>query len=212
VLIGGVILPHPPILLPTHAGHRGAEVEPTIDAVQHACRWLAEELRPDRLHIASPHLGHGFDVPLHFIGQALGDLPPAERLLTADESCLTYRRLGEELAAREADDPGRAAIVASGDCSHRLRPGGPDGFHPAGKVLDAAIRAAVVSGRVEKLLEIEPGLIEAGAECGLRAFVFALAALRPQGVRILSYEAPYAVGYLVAELPVAEQARIEDPV
>jgi len=198
LLVGGAILPHPPIILPAYAADRGAEVDQTIAAVQAACRWLADELRPDRFVIASPHEGHGFTVPLHFIREAFAELPPHRRLLTAEPSYAAYLKLGEELRAEETPTLERVAVIASGDCSHRLKQDGPYGFHPNGPKLDEAILAGVQRGSAQALLEIPPDLVRDGAECGLGSFIFALTAAQPSAAEILSYQAPYGVGYLVA--------------
>lgn len=199
MVVGGLVLPHPPIILSRFAGDRGDEVDGTIEAVRKACRWLASDLRPGRLVIASPHAGHGFDVPLAFLQEALGELPAPDRLLTL-EPYERYRELGRELRVKEASVRTRTVIVASGDCSHRLRPDGPYGFHEAGPALDRAIQAGLRSGRAEDLLAIDRDLVDRGSECGLRSFVFALAAVQPTQVDVLSYECPYGVGYLVATL------------
>ena len=198
MLVGGAILPHPPIILPRFADRRGEEVEATITAVRVACRWIADELRPDRVVISSPHEGHGFAVPLHFLEEAMRmPLIPGE-VLTDNPSYAAYRDLGEQLRRRETAGADRVAVIASGDCSHRLRPDGPYGEHPLAAELDRAIVAAVRTGRCAALLDIDPGLVEAGGECGLRPFIWALAALRPPQCDVLSYQAPYGVGYLVA--------------
>ena len=199
MIVGGAILPHPPIILPSYAGERGPEVQGTIDAVRDACRWIAEELRPERLVMSSPHLGHGFEVPLFFLGEALPGLPPVDRVLTDDPSSPRYRVLGERLRA-DSTAGARLAVIASGDCSHRLKVDGPYGLHPLGPVLDERITACVRAADADCLLGIEDALVDEGAECGLRSFIFALAALRPARARVLSYQAPYGVGYLVATL------------
>jgi len=206
VLVGGAILPHPPIILPAYADERGPEVEATIEAVRAACRWIASQLRPDRIVISSPHLGHGFEVPLHFLDEAVGTRLPTEELLTSDPAYESYRDLGESLRRRELATPDRTAIVASGDCSHRLHPDGPYGFHPMGPELDRAIVAGVVAGTATALLGIDPLVTDEGGECGLRSFIFGMSALHPSRCEVLSYQAPYGVGYLVAlmHLPVAE--------
>jgi len=199
MLVGGAILPHPPIILPSYAGQRGPEVQGTIDAVRKACRWVAEELRPERVVMSSPHLRHGFEVPLFFLAQALPELPPVDRVLTDDPSYARYRELGERLRA-EGSAGERVAVIASGDCSHRLKEDGPYGFHPLGPVLDERIAACVRAADAACLLSIAANIVDEGAECGLRSFIFALAALRPARARVLSYQAPYGVGYLVATL------------
>lgn len=199
VLVGGVILPHPPIILPAHAGERRGRAKATVDAVGAACRWVGEELKPDRLVVSSPHERHGFEVPLAFLEQALARLPPVEKLLTTHPSYAWYAELGEDLRRRE-DGPDKVAVVASGDCSHRLAEDGPYGFHPLAPELDAAIEAGIRSGQADELVGIDEDAVREGAECGLRSFIFALAALRPSRCEVLSHEAPFGVGYLVATL------------
>lgn len=202
MIVGGVILPHPPIILPSFRDQRGDEVDATIDAVRRACRFVAEELRPDRIVISSPHRGHGFDVPLWFLEEAMGRPLEVEGLLTADPAYDVYLELGRQLRKREEETPERVAVVASGDCSHRLREDGPYGFHPLGPVLDEAIVSAVRAGDPDALLRIDPVVVEEGAECGLRSFLFGLGAVQPARCQVLSYQAPYGVGYLVATLHV----------
>lgn len=199
MLVGGVILPHPPIILPSYAHRRGPEVDQTIAAVQEACRWVAEELRPERIVISSPHRAHGFDVPLHFLRAAVGDLPE-ERVLTHDPSYEAYHDLGTHLRERETNRIERVALIASGDCSHCLTPDAPEGYSPLGEELDHAIVAGVTEGKPEALLAIDRAVVEGGLECGLRSFIFALSALEPARTEILSYQAPYGVGYLVAAI------------
>jgi aromatic ring-opening dioxygenase LigB subunit len=198
VLVGGAILPHPPIILPAYASERGEEVDATIDAVRAACRWIASELHPDRIVISSPHPGHGFAVPLHFVNEALGTPMPAQELLTTDPAYEAYRDLGEFLRRSDSGTLDRIVIIASGDCSHRLHPEGPYGFHPMGPKLDRAIVEGVRAASVSALLDIDPMVVDEGGECGLRSFIFGLAALHPSRCEVLSYQAPYGVGYLVA--------------
>jgi AmmeMemoRadiSam system protein B len=207
VLVGGAILPHPPIILPAFADRRGDEVETTIAAVRVACRWVAGSLRPDRLVISTPHRGHGLDVPLSFLVAAMGWKAPVEEVLTDDPSYARYAELGARLRSRERPSGDRVAVIASGDCSHRLSAGGPYPPHPRAPELDAAMVAALRRGRADGLLAIDPALVEAGGECGLRSFVFALSALEPVDCEVLSYEAPYGVGYLVATLETMPPAR-----
>lgn len=206
MIVAGVILPHPPIILPEFAPQRGREVDGTIAAVERACAWLAASA-PDRIVISSPHLGHGFDVPLSFLAPHLGRLSPLERVLTGDPSYARCREMGRELRDREDTSTSRTAIVASGDLSHRLREDGPYGFHPLGPQLDATILDGVRRADANALMAIDPVVVEEGAECGLRSFVFALSALEPARAEVLSYEGPYGVGYVVATLsPIVPRA------
>lgn len=54
-LLGAVIVPHPPVILPTVGRGREREIQPTIDAYRAAARKVAE-WAPDTLIVSSPHV------------------------------------------------------------------------------------------------------------------------------------------------------------
>lgn len=153
---------------------------------------------------AAPEIDHGMLVPLYFLA------PPSYMLVGVSISFLDYwSHYQVGLAIREASEAtGRKTVfIASGDLSHRLLPGAPAGYDVRGEEFDRAIVGIVASCRFAELFELDPALIEAAGECGLRS-VFALAgALDGYSVQteVLSYEGPFGVGYMVARaLPVAE--------
>jgi len=148
---------------------------------------------------------HGALVPLYFLQRVGWQGTVVLMGMPLDQPEKYGKVVGEVL--REASE--RCAIIASGDLSHRLKDDGPYGFDPAGPLFDEAI----IEG-----LKRNPGTIagipreitEAAGECGLRSLRLALAA--QEGFpRVLSYEGPFGVGYLVAELyvssPLAHWAR-----
>jgi aromatic ring-opening dioxygenase LigB subunit len=92
--------------------------------------------------------------------------------------------------------------VASGDLSHRLKPGAPAGFNPRGAEYDQLLVKLLRDGRVEDILDFDLRLVEEAGECGLRSFVIALGMLDGETFKteIISYEGPFGVGYLVAAL------------
>ena len=143
-------------------------------------------------------LDHGTLVPLSFL-----DPHQSFRLVIVSLSGLPYgahRRVGEAAWAAAAALGRRVAFVASGDLSHRLTPDAPAGFSRRAADLDAAIVACVRDGRLGELDAIDPGLIEAGGECGLRSFIAlgGFAGIDPVATRVLAYEGPWGVGYLTA--------------
>ena len=141
---------------------------------------------------------HATLVPLRLLG-----VPSRVRLVVLSLSFLSnafHRRLGEVVALC-ADELGRrVAFVASGDLSHRLSVDGPAGYSPQGCVLDAAIVGAVTRGQLGALGSLDPGLVEAGGECGLRSIITlgGFAGEDPVPTRVLAYEGPWGVGYLTA--------------
>lgn len=143
-------------------------------------------------------LDHGSMIPLWFLQEA-GDLPVV-RMGPSGLPLLEHYRLGESIAAAVGDLP--VAVIASADLSHKLKEEGPYGFAPEGPALDAMITGALASGAFGTLLEIDEGLRERGAECGLGAICLMAGALdgRQLDCHLLSYEGPFGVGYAVATL------------
>lgn len=155
-------------------------------------------LRDADVRLRPGWLDHATIVPLSFI-----DAGSRCRLVVLSLSYLPYemhRRVGE-IAAQVVSDLGRrVAFVASGDMSHRLTPGGPNGYSPQGKKLDAAIVDLVTRGSMSELMSLDPQMVEEGGECGLRSFITlgGFAGSDPVPTRVLSYEGPWGVGYLTA--------------
>lgn len=92
----------------------------------------------------------------------------------------------------------RIAVIASGDLSHRLSRQAPGGYDPKAKKFDQKIKESLSAGNINDILNIDQQLAESAGECGLRSLIILLGILdkikyQPQ---ILSYEAPFGVGYL----------------
>ncbi len=148
-------------------------------------------------NLDSGHLDHGVLVPMSFL-DPLGRWP----LVVLSLSYLpyeTHRRVGEIVAQTADALARRVAFVASGDCSHRLTRDAPAGYSPRAKELDEALVERVGRGDFVGLMHLDPDVVEAGGECGLRSFITLggfLGADPP--ARVLAYEAPWGVGYMTA--------------
>lgn len=150
-------------------------------------------------------LDHGALVPLYFLQKAgwngrvvlLG--MPLER---PEEYGLRIGRILEML-------PGRYALVASGDLSHRLKEDGPYGLDPAGPEFDQAV-LKILQRDTKKLAALPADLVEKAGECGYRSLRLALAA-KEGAPEVLSYEGTFGVGYMVVDLyhssPLPQWAR-----
>jgi AmmeMemoRadiSam system protein A len=121
-------------------------------------------------------------------------------------SAAKHFRFGQ--AVRQAIDRvgRRAVIVASADLSHRLSDDGPYGFDPAGPEFDHRVREAVASWDVEALLTMDDGFRERAGEDAVSSISFLMGALDGLRVRprVLSYEGPFGVGYMVATIDILE--------
>lgn len=143
-------------------------------------------------------LDHGALVPLSFLDRE-GRFPLVELSLSFLPFS-AHRDLGRAVARAARALGKRVAFVASGDCSHRLTHDAPAGYSPRGAEFDAALVDLLSTGDYVGLERLDPGLIDAAGECGLRSFITLGGFLEGTDAvtRVLSYEGPWGVGYLTA--------------
>lgn len=155
-----------------------------------------------RVSVLEPQeLDHGTSVPLYFLWRNgwSGRVVALGYSFLPDED---HVRFGE--CVRRAVEVTRrpAAFVASGDLSHRLKPGAPAGFDPDAQSFDEQVVAALRANAPGEIPRIDQGLRRLAGECGYRSMLVALgaaSAAEPE-CEVISYEAPFGVGYLVAQL------------
>jgi AmmeMemoRadiSam system protein A len=96
------------------------------------------------------------------------------------------------------------AIICSADLSHALLPGAPNGYDPAGHEFDERYRRAVEDWDVEWMLGVDTGFRHHASEDAVPQTSLLMGALSDLEVhpRVLSYEGPFGVGYLVAAIDV----------
>ena len=93
------------------------------------------------------------------------------------------------------------AFIASGDTSHRLAPGSPAGYDQKAHNFDDSIVLALREGRLADALDVDPELRKLASEDVVESLAIAYGTSGGmRGGRVLSYESPFGVGYLVAIL------------
>lgn len=152
-------------------------------------------------------LDHGTAVPLYFLGR----YGWSGRVVALGYSFLSNEdHLGFGACVRKAADTlGRSvAFVASGDLSHRLKPEAPAGYNPAAHRFDDEVVEAIHDNSPQRITRIDHDLRRTAGECGYRSMLVVLGATRElsPACEVLSYEAPFGVGYLVAQLTNAAAA------
>ncbi|MFL6333308.1 MAG: class III extradiol dioxygenase subunit B-like domain-containing protein [Pyrinomonadaceae bacterium] len=215
---GTIILvsPHAPLEQSTFVAYSGARlrgdfanfnapqaiVEAPLDeellrAIQQAAaeeRYTVKLLRPQELD-------HGTAVPLYFLLRNgwTGRVVALGYSFLPDEDHVRFGvciRRAVDLAKRPT------AFLASGDLSHRLKLGAPAGFDPEARRFDEQVVAALGANAPARVRRIDQGLRRRAGECGYRSMLVALGAAsggEPE-CEVISYEAPFGVGYLVAQL------------
>lgn len=148
-------------------------------------------------------LDHGVLVPMYFLSDALKGatlVPVTFSWLPAN----FHFAFGKAIASAATRTNKRTAIIASGDLSHRLSPMAPAGYHPLGKEFDRKLIEDVGKHDVSAIMNMDTDLLDAAGECGYRSIVILLGALDSLVVtpKVLSYEGPFGVGYLVASYEI----------
>jgi AmmeMemoRadiSam system protein A/AmmeMemoRadiSam system protein B len=146
-------------------------------------------------------LDHGTAVPLYFLLRNGWQ----GKVVTLGYSFLSnedHVRFGTCIR-KAVDSVGRrVAFIASGDLSHRLKPRAPAGYNPDAHVFDEEVVDALRSNAPQKIVTIDHNLRRLAGECGFRSMLVAIGASAdlPLSCEVLSYEAPFGVGYLVAQI------------
>ncbi|MBC7930890.1 MAG: AmmeMemoRadiSam system protein A [Rubrivivax sp.] len=146
-------------------------------------------------------LDHGTAVPLYFLLRNgwRGRVVALGYSFLSNED---HVRFGASLR-RAIETVGRpAAFVASGDLSHRLNPAAPAGYEPDAHLFDEEIIESIRGSSPRRIIEIDQNLRRLAGECGFRSILVALGASEgiDSACEVLHYEAPFGVGYLVAQL------------
>src|SRR6266849_4978530 len=94
------------------------------------------------------------------------------------------------------------AFIASGDLSHRLKLEAPAGYNPQAHLFDEEVVDAIRCCATKRIVDLDPELRRMAGECGYRSMLVAIGVAQEleDACEVISYEAPFGVGYLVAQL------------
>ncbi len=146
-------------------------------------------------------LDHGSGVPLYYLDRA----GYKNRVVVINYTALGKKEhilFGGKIAETARNLDRKIVFIASGDLSHKLIPGAPAGFDEDASKFDELILKGIDSGNYKIITDISPGLRETAGECGYNSLLvaFGLNNGEPLNNEVLSYEAPFGVGYIVAKL------------
>jgi len=211
-----LISPHAPLEVDSFVAYEGPEVTadfsnfnaPEIfftasvdEELLSAIRRGAESQHYKITALREQDLDHGTAVPLYFL-QRNGF---QGRVVSLGYSFLSnddHLRFGSCIRNAVEEVGRRVAFIASGDLSHRLKPHAPAGYNPEAHAFDDQVVDALRSNSPQRIVEIDYNLRKLAGECGYRSMLVAIGACSnlPLSCEVLSYEAPFGVGYLVAQL------------
>ena len=167
-----------------------------IDKIQRAMR------RDTSLSLSSEEvLDYGVSVPLLLLSAHL----PTISLVPMAPAGLDYKahyEFGDKLKEEIMNSNKRIAFIASADLSHTLTNNAPGGFSKKGAALDAKVVELIKTKDTDGLLALDIEMGQASKECGLRpiSILLGLLARMAYEPKIHSYEGPFGVGHLVANM------------
>jgi len=151
-------------------------------------------------------LDWGCTVPLYYLRPGLAEaklvplcvsyLPPQQHFALGQAVAQAIERLGK-----------RVVIIASADLSHNLA------YGPMGPLFDERLQKAIAEWDVKTVLAMDAAFRAQAAEDAVPSLSFLMGALeglkaRP---RVLSYEGPFGVGYLVAAVDIEGAKELRKP-
>ena len=146
-------------------------------------------------------LDYGTAVPLWYLTQHLPNVTIVP-IATSGLDMKAHVDFGRELRDEILASTERIAIVASADLSHTLSDKAPGGFSPRGAELDELLTSIVAKQDADGILKIDEALIAEAKACGPKVIgiLFGMLADSRYATKVFSYECPFGVGYMVAEM------------
>jgi AmmeMemoRadiSam system protein A/AmmeMemoRadiSam system protein B len=178
---------------------------PLNEELLNAISRVSSEQGYEVMGIRGHKLDHGTAVPLYFL-QRNGWRGRVVALGYSFLSNEDHLRFGSCIK-RAADEIGRpTAFIASGDLSHRLKPEAPAGYNPQAYLFDQEVVGGIRDAAPERIINIDQNLRKMAGECGYRSMLIAFGVTEKitHACEVLNYEAPFGVGYLVAQIVRAE--------
>jgi len=156
--------------------------------------------------VSTEEVDHGVGVPLLKLLEPFNEntpkiVPVMYSMLNFDE----HYSFGVHLQRFILNTTKRIAVVASGELSHRLTKKSPAGFSPRGAEFDQQVKNLLETNKTQLLPKLDSSLVEEAGECGFRSLLILAGILNSINfsTEVLSYEAPFGIGYLVANFKLS---------
>ena len=166
-------------------------------------RKLREENIPFTL-TSSEELDYSFTIPILLLTQNLPDW----KLFPISPSMMdgkAHYEFGRQIKRVLHSEKARVAVIASADLSHKLNTESPGGASAEGPKFDEAVKQGILSEDPSALLTLPTEITENSGQCGYRPICTLLGTLDniKRTPTLLSYEAPFGVGYLTAKFEIS---------
>ena len=161
------------------------------------------------LGIKGYELDHGTAVPLYFLLRNgwSGRVVALGYNFLSNEDHMRFGACVRRAVNRSARP---IAFIASGDLSHRLKLEAPAGYNPQAHLFDEEVVAALRDCEPQRIVNIDQNLRKLAGECGYRSMLVAFGVTQEDApsCEVIHYEAPFGVGYMVAQLARSQNVEV----
>jgi MEMO1 family protein len=171
--------------------------------IDRAHRKMREEDIPFTL-TSTEELDYSFTLPILLLTQHLQNW----KLIPLSPSMMdgkAHYEFGRQIKRVLHMEKRRVAVIASADLSHKLSATSPGGASEEGPKFDQMMQTSVLAEDPTPLLTMPAEIIENSGQCGYRPICTLLGMMDKMNVtrQVLSYEAPFGVGYMTAKFDIA---------
>lgn len=165
----------------------------------HKIKEEMETLAPLQL-TSDARLDHGASIPLYLLTQHLPEIKIIPLYYSGLDLTAHYN-IGQMIKNELLSSRTKIAVIASGDLSHRLTKNAPAGYSPKGKKFDKKLIDNLLKKQTNEIIKFDHDFVADAGECGLKSIIILLGIMNGMKYepRLLSYEAPFGVGYLVMD-------------
>ncbi|MBU4314897.1 AmmeMemoRadiSam system protein B [Patescibacteria group bacterium] len=178
------------------------KLHPDIETIDHLQRYLRNQSIPVTLS-TDEALDHGSAATVSILTKHL----PNVKLIPITYSSLDSKahfQFGQALKDIVINSNKRIAIIASGDLSHALESTSPAGYNKHGKEFDEKITELITQKNTAGLITLDETLVKEAQQTVYQQLLILFGLLENISVKpkILSYESPFGVGYMVVDFEI----------
>ncbi len=167
---------------------------------------LREDFKDKHLPLvlgSAEFLDYGTAIPLYYLTQHLPEIRVIP-LIASQLDIKTHYAVGKALKDEIMGSTKRVAVIASADLSHRVGENSPEGLSPKGVAFDEKIMEIISKNNSMGVMDIDEQWITESRTCGAKVIATLCGLLDDvhHEARVLSYEKPFGVGYLVAQMKI----------
>jgi len=144
-------------------------------------------------------MDHGTSVPWYYLVDTGLDIPVIS-INTGTLSRENHYLLGKAICRATVKSKKNIVIIASGDLSHKH---GDENFREKAKEFDGMVIDYINRGNIRGFMGLDEGFTEEAGQCAMNSIIMLYGTLDEKErlkSAVLSYEAPFGVGYLTAEI------------